>query len=376
MQHANAWTASDLNRPLTEKGDQQAAAAAADWAAAYPLVMAVSSEAVRASATLEVLAPAEVGSIKVLPVSAPPPTSTNAQTHAHTPAQPACHCASLPPQALHPSKSNAPLCEKMFDTMGYGPLNKFWANAEKLVRSPMRSRRRRRRRRNLRHRRCRRCRRRRRHRLRLPVQRRCGLLLTGRRFAEQAADGETDPIDGEAVFSAYAADCLCGGGGGGRPVSLLSLLEAAAKAGLPNGNTVMITGHAVFLNAVVSAAVICLLLSCLLLACGALRALARSLPTPHHLPIANSSAQPATALCRPRAPGRKRGARSEQEFERSGQGAEPRGSARRQALGIAKALGASAAQVEQLCGLELGEAEGIELSRGPSGLATVTHRKC
>ena len=88
-QHANAWTASDLSRPLTEKGQQQAAAAAADWAAAYSPLAVVTSEAVRARATLEVLAPEAVSqaSVKVLP-------------------------------ALHPSASNAPLCEKMFDTLG------------------------------------------------------------------------------------------------------------------------------------------------------------------------------------------------------------------------------------------------------------------
>ena len=34
--------------------------------------------------------------------------------------------ATLP--QLHPSQSNAPDCEKMFDTMGYGPLSKFWAD--------------------------------------------------------------------------------------------------------------------------------------------------------------------------------------------------------------------------------------------------------
>jgi hypothetical protein len=94
-----------------------------------------------------------------------------------------------------------------------------------------------------------------------------------------------------------AAGCLCAGGGSGnKTVSLLSLLEAAVKTTTTGGGTVLITGHAVFLNAV--------------------------------------------------------------------------------ALGVAKALGASAEQVAALLALDLGEAEGIELVRGGGGLAAVNHKKC
>ena len=96
-QHANAWLASDLHRPLTDKGREQAAASKASFMAAYNIAFAVASEAERATATLEIVAP-EHGAKDVRGTL----------------------------KELHPSQSNAPDCEKMFDTMGYGPLQRFW----------------------------------------------------------------------------------------------------------------------------------------------------------------------------------------------------------------------------------------------------------
>lgn len=97
QQHANAWLASDLTRPLTEKVNEQAAAALASFMTSYSICLAVASEASRAIDTLKVVA-GDFG---------------------------ADGTRSTLPQ-LHPSQSNAPDCEKMFDTLSYGPLRKFW----------------------------------------------------------------------------------------------------------------------------------------------------------------------------------------------------------------------------------------------------------
>ena len=152
-QHANAWLASDLHRPLTDKGREQAEAAKSSFMAAYDIAFAVASEAERATATLAIVAP-EHGGEGVR--------------------------GTLP--QLHPSQSNAPDCEKMFDTMGYGPLQKFW-------------------------------------------------------------DDTSTGVDGQTCFQKYADDVA--------PLLLKHLQVAsrssAAKAG---ADTVVVAGHAVFLNAV------------------------------------------------------------------------------------------------------------------------------
>ena len=98
-QHANAWLASDLHRPLTDKGREQAAASKASFMTAYNIAFAVASEAERATATLEIVA-AEHGAKDVRGTL----------------------------KELHPSQSNAPDCEKMFDTLGYGTLNTYFAD--------------------------------------------------------------------------------------------------------------------------------------------------------------------------------------------------------------------------------------------------------
>lgn len=152
-QHANAWLASDLHRPLTDAGREQADAAKASFMAAYNIAFAVASEATRAIETLEIAAPDHGGE----------------------------GVRGTLPQ-LHPSQSNAPDCEKMFDTLGYGPLQKFW-------------------------------------------------------------DDTSTGVDGQKCFQKYADDTA--------PLLLKHLQTAsrnpAAKAG---ADTVVVAGHAVFLNAV------------------------------------------------------------------------------------------------------------------------------
>lgn len=156
-EHANAWLASDLHRPLTDAGREQAEAAKASFMAAYNIAFAVASEAERATATLAIVAPNHGGE----------------------------GVRGTLPQ-LHPSQSNAPDCEKMFDSMGYGPLRKFW-------------------------------------------------------------DDTSTGIDGQKCFQEYADSVA--------PLLLKHLQTAsrtpAAKAG---ADTVVVAGHAVFLNAVALAA--------------------------------------------------------------------------------------------------------------------------
>ena len=55
--HANAWLASDLHRPLTDKGREQAAAALSTFMPDYDVCFGVASEAARATETLEIVAP-------------------------------------------------------------------------------------------------------------------------------------------------------------------------------------------------------------------------------------------------------------------------------------------------------------------------------
>jgi len=82
---ANAWTVGDLQRELTDKGKEQAAAAAS-WLSAHSLRAVVCSEAVRATATKEVMTKG------AFPKDGP---------------------ACLTLHTLHPSRSGTPDCEKM-----------------------------------------------------------------------------------------------------------------------------------------------------------------------------------------------------------------------------------------------------------------------
>ena len=91
---ANAWTVGDLTRDLTDKGREQASAAKG-WLDAHKLKGVITSEAARAYLTKDIMAPG---------------TST------------------LTLHTLHPSRSGTPECEKMFDTLGYGTLNTYFAD--------------------------------------------------------------------------------------------------------------------------------------------------------------------------------------------------------------------------------------------------------
>lgn len=91
---ANAWTVGDLTRGLTDKGREQASAAKV-WLSAHKLKGVICSEATRATLTKDIMAPG-VGTLTL-----------------HT---------------LHPSRSGTPECEKMFDKLGYGTLNTYFAD--------------------------------------------------------------------------------------------------------------------------------------------------------------------------------------------------------------------------------------------------------
>ena len=91
---ANAWTVGDLTRDLTDKGREQASAAKG-WLDAHKLKGVITSEAARAYKTKDIMAPG--ASTLIL----------------HT---------------LHPSRSGTPECEKMFDTLGYGTMNTYFAD--------------------------------------------------------------------------------------------------------------------------------------------------------------------------------------------------------------------------------------------------------
>ena len=101
--HANSWTVGDLTRELTPKGQEQAAAAR-EWLNAHDLRAVISSEATRAWATKDIMAPS-------FPKGGPS-------------AGPGC--LTLP--MLHPSRSGTMECEKMFDSLGYGTLNRYFAD--------------------------------------------------------------------------------------------------------------------------------------------------------------------------------------------------------------------------------------------------------
>ena len=97
--YANSWTVGDLTRQLTSKGEEQAANAK-EWLSAYKLRAVISSEATRAWATKDIMAPG-------FPNGGP---------------------ATLTLHTLHPARSGTPDCEKMFDSLGYGTLNRYFAD--------------------------------------------------------------------------------------------------------------------------------------------------------------------------------------------------------------------------------------------------------
>lgn len=95
--HANAWTVGDLTRGLTDKGREQAAAAKG-WLDTHAVKFVIASEAIRATATRDIMCAGR---------------EPFGQLTLHT---------------LHPARSGTPECEKMFDTLGYGTLNTYYSN--------------------------------------------------------------------------------------------------------------------------------------------------------------------------------------------------------------------------------------------------------
>lgn len=91
---ANAWTVGDLTRDLTDKGREQASVAKG-WLDAHKLKGVITSEAARAYLTKDIMAPG---------------------------------VSTLTLHTLHPSRSGTPECEKMFDTLGYGTMNTYFAD--------------------------------------------------------------------------------------------------------------------------------------------------------------------------------------------------------------------------------------------------------
>lgn len=100
--HANAWTVGDLTRPLTEKGNEQAASAKTGYLDSFGLRAVICSEAVRATATKDIMVGDKFA---------------------------AGNAGMLTLHTLHPARSGTPECEKMFDHLGYGTLNTYYADA-------------------------------------------------------------------------------------------------------------------------------------------------------------------------------------------------------------------------------------------------------
>ena len=98
---ANSWTVGDLIRPLTAKGEEQAKAAATAYLDSMDLRAIVCSEATRAIRTGEIM--------------------THGRFAKGAPGYLTLH-------TLHPSRSGTPDCEKMFEQLGYGTLNTFFAD--------------------------------------------------------------------------------------------------------------------------------------------------------------------------------------------------------------------------------------------------------
>ena len=97
---ANAWTIGDLTRKLTPIGEEQASAAMA-WFGTNSIRAVICSEATRAIATKDIMTEGK------FPQGAP------GHMTLHT---------------LHPARSGTPECEKMFDKLGYGTLNTYYAD--------------------------------------------------------------------------------------------------------------------------------------------------------------------------------------------------------------------------------------------------------
>jgi len=93
--HANAWMLSDLSRQLTDEGREQCAAAKKKWFGQYKPFALGASEALRAKETRDLIG-ADSSAVKL------------------------CF------KSLHPSRSNAPNCERMFDSLGYASLDKYF----------------------------------------------------------------------------------------------------------------------------------------------------------------------------------------------------------------------------------------------------------
>ena len=98
---ANAWTVGDLTRGLTPKGEEQAAAAMT-WLNQCDVRAVICSEASRAIDTKEIMTAGKF------------PAGGQGCLTLHT---------------LHPARSGTPDCEKMFDKLGYGTLNTYYADA-------------------------------------------------------------------------------------------------------------------------------------------------------------------------------------------------------------------------------------------------------
>ena len=98
---ANSWTVGDLIRPLTAKGEEQAKAAATAYLDSMDLRAIVCSEATRAIRTGEIM--------------------THERFAKGAPGYLTLH-------TLHPSRSGPPDSEKMFEQLGYGTLNTFFAD--------------------------------------------------------------------------------------------------------------------------------------------------------------------------------------------------------------------------------------------------------
>ena len=100
---ANSWTVGDLTRELTPKGEEQASQAR-EWLGGHNIRAVICSEATRAWATKDIMAP---DFPKGGPAAGP-------------------GCLTLP--TLHPSRSGTLDCEKMFDKLGYGTLIRYYAD--------------------------------------------------------------------------------------------------------------------------------------------------------------------------------------------------------------------------------------------------------
>jgi len=100
---ANSWTVGDLTRGLTPKGEEQAEKAR-EWLGTHQLRVVICSEATRAWKTKDIMVPD-------FPKGGP-----------------GCGPGCLTLHTLHPARSGTPDCEKMFDKLGYGTLDRYFAD--------------------------------------------------------------------------------------------------------------------------------------------------------------------------------------------------------------------------------------------------------